>query len=220
MMAEIEPIVIKSTGGSAVTITMRLQPAAFYSCSAYKVGSMPHVQGSAASSAAFPMQYAENFENYGVRSMVRYLTAEGGIFETAERPADMNSSGRLALQQILTEKPISWYSDPLPFATLGDPSPFRWQNYTVSVTVFIPTSASAKSVPVPVAMDACSGSAAQAWIWRAIPVRDRTHQDFAGEVSLSLSLSLSRARARVSVSLCARACVHACKRLSVLHYLE
>ena len=179
MLVETAPVAITAhAGGSAFTVAMSLRPSAFYSCSTYKVGSMPKVQGSAAPSAAFPMKYADNFEGYQVRSMVRYLTAEGGIFETAERPDVMRSSGKLALKQILTEKPIPWYSDPLPFATLGDPSPSRWENYTVSASVFIPASASAaKSVPVPVVMDACNGSEVQAWTWRAVPTKGHGQED-------------------------------------------
>lgn len=203
MMAEIAPVAITAHGdGTGFAMKMNLRPSAFYSCSTYKVGSMPKVQRSAATSAAFPMKYEDNFEDYQVRSMVRYLTAEGGIFETAESPDVMRSSGKLALKQILTEKPIPWYSDPLPFATLGDPSPSRWQNYTVSASVFTPASASAKTVPVTVVMDACNGSEAQAWTWRAIPTKGHRREDTVSEAQVPVGQWIAKGSGENAANIC------------------
>ena len=64
------------------------------------------MKGSTAASAAFPCEYFNDFERYRVRSMVLYLTAEGGVFETTESPAAMQCGGRLVLKQVLTDKPI------------------------------------------------------------------------------------------------------------------
>ena len=130
---------------------LALLPAALYSCSTYKVGSPPPVVA-VPPSLPFPFPYADDFEQYAVRSMVRYLTAEGGVFETAERPAEMAGTGSIVLKQVVLQPPISWYSDPLPFAAIGDPSPSRCQNYTIAVTTYVPQVAPSNSSGVPFAM--------------------------------------------------------------------
>eukprot|EP01052_Picozoa_sp_SAG31_P017917 SAG31_NODE_1248_length_9126_cov_5.023928_7_plen_725_part_00 len=156
--------------------TLHLLPAALYSCSTYMIGSAP-IRPSSPHSSPFPFPYADNFEQYSERSMVRYLTAEGGVFETAETPRGSLMKGKIVLKQVVKQKPIPWYSDPLPFATLGDPSPIHWQNYSVSVATFIPSSA-APSTPVAaptVVMDKCNGRETQSWKWRPLSVIGMAH---------------------------------------------
>jgi hypothetical protein len=130
-----------SEGQQLLRFALTLAPAALYSCSTYKVGVAPTAPAQVPPSAPFPFPYADDFEDYPVGSMVRYLTAEGGVFETAEAPLEMThwqrwqqrgegegegepeqeeeATGKVVLQQVIEEKPVPWYSDPLPFATLG-----------------------------------------------------------------------------------------------------
>jgi hypothetical protein len=130
-----------SEGQQLLRFALTLAPAALYSCSTYKVGVAPTAPAQVPPSAPFPFPYADDFEDYPVGSMARYLTAEGGVFETAEAPLEMThwqrwqqrgegegeqeqeqeeeATGKVVLQQVIEEKPVPWYSDPLPFATLG-----------------------------------------------------------------------------------------------------
>ncbi|CAN5702273.1 ricin-type beta-trefoil lectin domain protein [soil metagenome] len=80
-------------------------------------------------SAAFPMPYADDFEQTPLSRAPKYLSDQNGAFEAHPCKA---REGR-CLEQVITQKPIPWGPLPDPFTLAGD---VAQRDYTVSVDSF------------------------------------------------------------------------------------
>jgi hypothetical protein len=79
-------------------------------------------------SAAFPLPYADNFEQTPLKYTPKYLSDQDGAFEVehcAGRPGQ-------CLEQVISDKPIPWGPLPDPFTLAGDA---KWTDYSVAVDV-------------------------------------------------------------------------------------
>ena len=76
----------------------------------------------------FPMPYSDDFESTPLARAPKYLSDQDGAFE-AHPCAGRN--GR-CLEQVITEKPIAWYSLPDPFTLAGD---VDWTDYSVAADI-------------------------------------------------------------------------------------
>jgi hypothetical protein len=78
--------------------------------------------------AAFPLPYAEDFEQTPLRHAPKYLSDQDGAFEA--QPC-AGRQGR-CLEQVISAKPIPWGPLPNPFTLAGDAA---WTDYTVAADV-------------------------------------------------------------------------------------
>lgn len=80
------------------------------------------------SARAFPLPYADDFENTSLGHTPKYLSDQDGVFEVHA------CSGRAGqcLEQVITDKPIPWSPLPDPFTLAGDEN---WTDYNVSADV-------------------------------------------------------------------------------------
>ena len=79
-------------------------------------------------SAAFPLPYADNFQETLVSHTPKYLSDQDGAFEV--QPC-AGGKGR-CLEQVISAKPISWGALPDPFTLAGDSA---WTDYSVAADV-------------------------------------------------------------------------------------
>jgi hypothetical protein len=79
-------------------------------------------------SKAFPLPYADDFEETALGHTPRYLSDQDGAFEVH---ACIGRHGQ-CLEQVITEKPIPWSPLPYPFTLAGDEG---WTDYTVAADV-------------------------------------------------------------------------------------
>jgi len=86
--------------------------------------------------AAFPLPYADDFENTPLTHTPRYLADQDGAFEV--RPC-VGHSGQ-CLEQVISTLPVPWSPVPLPFTLTGDSA---WADYTVAADVRLLTDAPA-----------------------------------------------------------------------------
>ena len=79
--------------------------------------------------AAFPLPYADNFEETPLKHTPKYLSDQDGAFEV--QPC----AGRLGqcLEQVISDKPIPWGPLPDPFTLAGDAN---WTDYSVAADVY------------------------------------------------------------------------------------
>ncbi len=78
--------------------------------------------------AAFPLPYADNFEDTPIGHAPKYLSDQDGAFEV--QPC-VGRAGR-CLEQVITAIPIRWDPLPDPFTLTGDSA---WTDYTVSADI-------------------------------------------------------------------------------------
>lgn len=81
-------------------------------------------------SVPFPFPFTENFDGASVGKSPRYFADQDGAFEV--RPC-IAHRGR-CLEQIITQKPISWGILPDPYTLLGSAD---WEDYTVSTDALL-----------------------------------------------------------------------------------
>ena len=80
------------------------------------------------SPAAFPLPYADNFEDTPIGHAPKYLSDQDGAFEV--QPC-VERAGR-CLEQVITAIPIRWDPLPDPFTLTGEST---WTDYTVSADI-------------------------------------------------------------------------------------
>jgi len=148
--------------GSTGVVAVALQPQCMYTLSSAQ-GQSAVPAADIASPARFPMPYKDNFDSYADQGTVKYFTDQGGSFNAAPSP----SGDGMALQQVVTQRPIEWGHNPDPFTIAGDSQ--TWANSSVSVQVWIasvsPLPPSPPNRPVFVlnttSLQPCSGKPAQ-----------------------------------------------------------
>jgi len=113
--------------------TITLEPDSIYSLSTttgQQKGSFANIPAS----KPFPFPYYETFEEYTQPKawgwLPRYTADISGAFEIANRP---DGRGK-CLRQVVPIRTISWAPDWQPYTILGDD---RWENYEVSVDVYL-----------------------------------------------------------------------------------
>lgn len=85
---------------------------------------------------AFPLPYADDFENTSLGHTPKYLSDQDGAFEVNA----CNGRAGQCLEQVVTDKPIPWSPLPNPFTLAGDE---MWTDYSVSADVRMLSSAPA-----------------------------------------------------------------------------
>jgi hypothetical protein len=79
---------------------------------------------------AFPLPYADSFEDTDLARAPRYLSDQDGAFEA--HPC-MGRKGR-CLEQVITVKPIPWGPLPDPFTLAGD---VKWSDYRITADILL-----------------------------------------------------------------------------------
>jgi hypothetical protein len=80
--------------------------------------------------AAFPLPYADNFDDTEIARAPRFLSDQDGAFEA--HPC-LHRSGR-CLEQVITVKPTPWGPLPDPFTLAGD---VTWTDYRVAADILL-----------------------------------------------------------------------------------
>ena len=81
--------------------------------------------------AAFPLPYADTFDEAAVGKEAKYFTDQSGTFEVAQ---DSGSRGRV-MRQTVVRQPVSWCGpEPYPYSIIGE---YGWTAFNVSVDVLV-----------------------------------------------------------------------------------
>ncbi len=86
--------------------------------------------------AAFPLPYADNFEQTPLNHQPKYLADQDGSFEV--QPC--NGRAGNCLEQVISEKPIPWGPFPDPYTMAGD---IGWTDYSIAADVHFQSAAPA-----------------------------------------------------------------------------